>query len=357
MMVDYPIINEYRPLLYTLETIVMVIFLELSLYFFFKYSQKKKKGIKTYVELNWALICLTFSIGYALFMLEEYFYVHRPLFISLAYLSFCIGGLIFSYRVESSKELKTKYLFTIICSIMPFFILFLFIAMPSNLQTFASLMASPAYALLGLYFTIAIKRIWGHYKLLSLGFLFGIALWLGGFALTSQVVMNFFGTLMIRVVGNIIMIIGTSMFGVFLTTLPSLDEIGWQDKIKYVIITNHSGKCIYNENIKTKKEINEVLLGGYLSGLQALIKTTMKDTSSLKSISKENEAFLIEEGNNILAIMIVEQELSLLNYHLKQLVDKFEEFFKDTLVNWKGSTAIFMPTKQLLRDIIPLEKN
>ena len=355
-MTEYPIMGEYRNLLFTLETIVFVIFLELSLYFFYKYSQKRKEGMQPYVELNWAIIFLTFSIGMVLFIFEEYLYVHRPLFLSIAYLCFCVGGAIFSYRAESSKELKTKYFFTILCCITPIAVVILFFVIPTQLQSFSALMATPAYILLILYFSIAIRKIWGHYKLLSIGFLVGIVLWLGGFALTSQIALDIFGTLLIRVIGNILMIIGTILFGVFLTILPSLDEIGWQDKIKYIILTTHSGKCLYNENIRKKKEINEVLLGGYLTGLQIFIKTMMKDDSSLKSISKEKEAFLIEEGKDILAIMIVEKELHLLQYHLKKLVQKFEEFFKEPLANWKGDSAIFKPTKHLLREIIPLEK-
>ncbi len=355
-MTDYPIIGEYREVLYTLETIVFFLFLELSVYFFYKYFQKRGEGNKFGVELNWAIIFLTFSVGWILFMIEEFLYVHRTLFLSLAYLSFCIGGIIFSYRVESSGELKTKFFFTISCCLIPIFVLILFFIIPSQLQLFAILMAAPAYVLLTLYFFIAIKKIWGYYHLLSIGFFIGIALWLGGFALTSQLALNIAGTLFIRVIGNLIMIIGTVMIGIFLTSLPSLDEIGWQDKIKYIIIVTHSGKCLYNENVKNQMEINEVLLGGYLTGIQLFIKTAFKDSSSLKTISKEKEAFIIEEGKNVLAIMIVEQELNLLRYHLKKLVKKFEAFFGENVKTWKGDTEIFKPTKYLLREIIPLQK-
>ncbi|NHI91252.1 MAG: hypothetical protein EAX96_02030 [Candidatus Lokiarchaeota archaeon] len=356
-MAIFPIIGEYRGILMVLETIVVIIFLEFSLYFFFKYSQKKKKSIPTYVELNWGIIFLSFSLGAYIFIIEEFFYVYRPLFLIIAYLCFSIGGIIFSYRTETSKELKTKYFFTIFSSFVSSVILILFIMMPEILQVFAALMAVPAYALLLLYFSIAIKKIWVRYKLSSVVFLTGIIFWLIGFAFTSGIALEFFQTLFIRVIGNILIIMGTIALGFFITTLPSLDEIGWKDKIKYIIITTSSGKCLYNENIKEKKNINEVLLGGYLSGLQIFIKTTMKDQSSLQSLSKEKEAFLIEEGKNILAIMIVEQKLEILKYYLKKIVEKFEDFFSEVFKDWKGDASIFKPTKYLIKELIQFEED
>ena len=355
-MVSFPITGEYRQVLIVLESIVAIIFIEFSGYFFYKYSQNKKKSIPSHIELNWAILFLTFSVGGFLFMIEEFLYVHRPLIISIAYLSLCIGGLIFSYRIESSKELNTKYFFTILGTFILFIILIIFLILPSELQTFAPLLGASTYILLFLYFTLAISKIWGNFKLLSIGFFFGLMSWFIGFTLTSAVALEIFQTLFIRVIGNILMIVGTICLGIFVSSLPSLDEIGWQDNIKYIIITTKSGKCLYNENIKTKKEINEVLLGGYLSGLQLFIQTTFKDKSSLKGISKEKESFLMQEGKHILAIMIVERELELLKYHLRKLVEKFEDFYGETLKEWKGDTVLFKPTKYLLRDVIPLKK-
>ncbi|MHA1783762.1 MAG: hypothetical protein ACTSVY_07730 [Candidatus Helarchaeota archaeon] len=355
-MIDYPIVGEWRYVLFPLEFIIVVIFLEISVYFFYKHLQNLSKSIPSFIEVNWGVIFLSFSISWIFFLFADYYYVNRSLILTLGYFSLTMGGLFFAYRIESSKTLNTKYFFTIFSVGTIIVLVTTLLIVPSMLQSVAALLSVPAYAILALYFFKVIQKIWVKFKWLSIGLIIGVFLWLFGYALSAQIFQDIFNMTAIRAIGDILNIFGILLISYFINTIPSLSEIGWQDKIKYIILTTHSGKCLYNENFKEKKQINEVLLAGYLSGVQIFLKTAMKSKSSLTGISKGEETFMVEEGESILGILIVEQELEILKHYLKKIVKNFEVFFQDSLKDWNGNVKLFQPTKEMINDIILINK-
>lgn len=360
-MVDFPILNypiygPIRELMLSLEIVMTTIILEISTYFFIKYWNNKKNKIPTVVEFDWGIIFLGFSLTYISYIIGDYFYFNRQISLIIAYFCLGISGLIFSYHIELTKMLNTKFLFSVFTAAVLITILLTFLFATAIMQIIASFSLLPAYILLLIYFLKISKKIWLKYKFQSIGLFLAIFLWLFGYAVTTDISIRIFNGFYIRVIGDIIIVIGMLSLGFFLNSIPSLSEIGWQREIKYIILLEHSGICLFHENFQEKKAINEIILAGALSAIKIFMETTLKAGPKIRVISEKEDVFLIEEGKYIVGVLIVKEELEILKYLLKKIINQFEGFFSEILKDWQGDSDLFKPAKKLIDDTLSIEK-
>lgn len=353
-MVEFPITGPYRQPIMTLELIIIFIVFEISLYFFQKYINNRKNSYISFVEFDWGVIFLTYGLANTCYIFTAFFYVIRVNILIIAYLLTAIGGLIFSYHIESTKTINTKYFFTIFMSSLIITLLVTNFYSASIMRIFAWLSTIPAYILLFFYFFRVSKKLWSKYKRLSIGLFIGVFLWLFGFAATSDIVINLFNSFFIRLIGDIGIIIGITIIGIFLNFIPSLSEIGWQQKIKYLTLFSKAGICYYDEIFQKKIGSEDLILSGALSGVKIFIENLLKNDHELKVLSRENDVYLFEEGKYAIGVLVVQEELEILKYKLKQIIAKFEEFFGEILPNWNGFRGVFQPTNNIINDVLEI---
>ena len=182
-----------------------------------------------------------------------------------------------------------------------------------------------------------------------------ILIWFIGYAGNTDITLRLFGTIWIHVIGDVLIILGIGLVAFFVNTIPSLNEIGWREKIKYILLTTTSGISIYSENFREQKAVNELLLAGGIWGIDVFLKSIL-DEARLKTISKGSDVILIEKGNLIMGLFIVEQDLKLLRYLLRKLILQFEFYYSSILHDWKGDLSLFKPTKHLINSIFAYKK-
>jgi hypothetical protein len=267
-----------------------------------------------------------------------------------------IGGILFFYHIESSKPRKPKFIFTPIFITVLFILIFSYIFLTSLLQLIASTVSFLAYAALISYFLLVVKKIWTYYKFTSMGLFLGIVFWLVGYAGNTDIAVTLFNGFYIRVIGDFVILIGMILMGFFLNSIPSLGEIGWQKKLKYILLTTKGGVSLFMENFQERQPVDELLLAGALSGINIFMNSVMVDKGKIRVISRGADKFLLNEGEKIIGILVVEQELEILKYFLKELVRQFEEFYAHILTNWNGNIELFMPTKHLVDNIFSIPK-
>jgi len=355
-VVGFPITGPYRELLLTLEFIILFTFMELSIFFFSKFWKNRKESNRSIVEFDWGVFFACFGTAKIFFIMGDFFGFDHIIFPTYGYFSLAIGGTIFLYHIESNKILPTKFFSTAFFGIFTLVLLVVFLVNPQIIKTVAYSLGFGAFAILLFYFSIILRRIWNQYRLNSIGLLIGISLWLLGFLGTSDVAIALFNGFEIRIAGDIGLLTSLLCVGLFLNSIPSLAEIGWQGKVKYVILTTRTGINLYTENFQEKKTgLNEVLVAGALWGVQSFLQTVLSD-SHLRVLSKGTDVILMEYGKHIVGILIVEQELETLKLLLKKLVTEFEYFYADIVENWKGDLSIFKPTAHLINEIFSLKK-
>ncbi len=357
-MAQFPIESPDRQLLMALELVIIFFSMEIAIYFFQKYWNNKKNEVPSYVELDWGILFLSYSITNVWFIFSAYyaFPQFRINFLLLGYLSIAIGGLFFTYHIESRKIINSRGVFTVFSSAVTAMLFLTYFTASSILQTLATLSMVPAYGLLFFYFLMVCKKLWKGYKIQSISLFVGISSWLIGYAGTSDAMINLFGGFYIRIYADILIITAMGVISFFLNQIPSLSEIGWQQRIKYIILLSRSGICLYHENFREKREMSDIILAGAISGIKSFMEATLKSQPKLKVISKEKDTFIIEEGKYIIGTVIADQELEILKYLLRKIINQFEEFFKDILQNWIGVTDVFKPAKNIINSILAIEK-
>ena len=356
-MVNFPLYDQpFRAILIPLEVLIALIFIEISIYFLSRYWTNKKTATPSTVELDWSVIFGSFGISFFFYIYGDFFQSgNRNLFLFCAYLAQAIGGTLFLYHLELTKTLKTNFKLTIFTSSLIIVLVVLYTFFPTILQTSAYFIQFFAIAIVIIYFLRVIKRIWSFYKAHSLGLLLGILIWFTGCCGFTDIAISLFGTIWIRVIGDLLIIIGIGLVAFFVNTIPSLNEIGWREKIKYILLTTTSGLSIYSENFREQKAVNELLLAGGIWGIDTFLKNIL-DEARLKTISRGSEIILVEKGNVIMGVFIVEQDLKLLRYLLRKLILQFEFYYSSILVDWKGDLNLFKPTKHLINSIFAYKK-
>ncbi|MHA1264022.1 MAG: hypothetical protein ACTSRS_02205 [Candidatus Helarchaeota archaeon] len=353
-MVEYPITGIYREPLLTIELLLIFIFMELSIYFFSCYLLNKKKDVPSVVELDWAIMFGSFGITYIFYVMGDFFAadfrLDRGLFIVLGYLTLVIGGAIFLYHVERSRTFYTGYKLAALALSFAAVFIGLYLFSPDILQLVGSGLSFFAFGIIILYFLIIIHKIWYFYKIHSIGLFIGIFLWIIGYMGATDIASEFFGGFFIRVISDLAIIVGMLFVGFFVNSIPSLNTIGWQDKIKYVMLITKSGVTVYSENFQEHKQVNSVLVAGTLYGIDAFFKNIIKN-AKLKVITQGTDVILIEEGELVTGILVTEQNLELFHYLLKKLVLQFEFYYLRLLMKWGGDTTLFMPTQFLIKKI------
>jgi len=356
-MISYPIEDPlYRVILISIELLIAFIFMEIASYFLYKYWTNKKTKTPSTVELDWSIIFGCFGIAFFFYIYGDFFASgNRNLFLVCAYLSITIGGTLFIYHLELTKTINTHFKLTIFTSCLIGVFIILYAVFPMILQISASFISFFAFVIVIVYFLRVIKRIWSFYKAHSTGLLLAILIWIIGYSGNTDMAINLFGTIWIRILGDCLILTGIVLVGFFVNTIPSLNEIGWREKIKYIILTTISGVSIYSENFREQKEVNEILLAGGIWGLDIFLKNIL-DEANLKTISRGSDVYLVEKGSIIMGIFIVEQDLKLLRYLLKKLILQFEFYYSSILIDWKGDLNLFKPTKHLINSIFAYKK-
>ncbi|NVM53483.1 MAG: winged helix-turn-helix transcriptional regulator, partial [Candidatus Helarchaeota archaeon] len=118
-----------------------------------------------------------------------------------------------------------------------------------------------------------------------------------------------------------------------------------------LILDNNSGIALFEKDLGDMR-INPDLVGGFLHALQSFGREISEKESSMKTLTYENYQFQIENGEYVRAALILQGTPNLfLISRLKILVKKFEEKFKNHLINFTGNLRLFEPTNDLFREL------
>lgn len=130
-------------------------------------------------------------------------------------------------------------------------------------------------------------------------------------------------------------------------TLPSRKDLEWKKTLKYIIIIKKSGLTLFSKqllvqenNINENKQ-NDLLFGGALVGISAIIQEAVQK-SKLKIIQQEDNAILIEEGENVFLSIICDKELPIIRKRMLQFLQDFETFFKELIERDAIETTSFI---------------
>lgn len=318
--------------------IIPIIFIQIALIFIRQWYKEKKKRLNNLIILSYGNFYLFFAISLLITVTISVFPPpddYYRFFFMISSLFKGVGGLIFSYGIEREfqKIRKTRYIFTIIFLILtltiPFVVIFpnfnsfynFFNILNSIFPMFATL-----YFIINTFGDIRKKLIWA---------LIGMILTSFNFLLVQDIrfkfIINFveFHPLMIiffkvaAIIGEFMILLGFTGYSFFL-------ESQWKDNlISVYIIDKNRDLSIYHKNFLESEIKKEHWFAGGISGITRLIKNLTKTDKDVDIIEFKDKLILLEPGKDILAVMIIKNNLLNARYLLREIISRIESYFVD----------------------------
>jgi hypothetical protein len=171
-----------------------------------------------------------------------------------------------------------------------------------------------------------------------------------GFGATTDFVVNMV-SLNLRLIGDLLQIVGIIIFSISFTKLPSLSEQNWKDKIDKLFLMRESGICIYYKFFKGAKAIREEQnISGAINTIKMILQELSHDKGEMV-IEKEGKVLITYQGKYITGVIIADQNLNSLNFLLKRLIEKVEFLYSNIIRDWDGAMEIFRPIENLTQEI------
>ena len=336
---------------FDISLIFMKILLAGFLFYHWYHQRGKKTGYQILLILG--IFILSLALSRIFYIIHDFYYYDVPYnFIDtelkyIAQIIQTVGVTILIYAME--KIFSKKHVVSFLCFILLIFNVIGFFGLTSELIHTIINYSIPL--LLGTYFIILfyfvshimapdIKR-----KLsISLG---GFILYFLGVVGDTEFAMNLLG-LEIRILADILKMLGLLLFTWSLYDLSSFGEFLWKDKLLHIFIIHDSGQNIYTHSFQAGKEFDEDLVSGGLVGISAFLKEIINSEKHLEVIDHQDIKIIFKYGTNFVVAVTCLENLQMIHFQLAEFIHEFETFYQDILPNWAGNVDIFQPTKYLI---------
>ena len=354
---EFPLEGPLREPLIILESIILFFFLELACYFWFRVRSHDKE-IKSLQEKAyiWLFLGLYFML---IFYIVADFFADTPetrtLFLNFGYFGEMFGSFIFLYIMENQVVFIKKHLITTIFGIMMTIHIILFFTAIQYTQTVSWVFLYLLILFLFLYIRALTSKIhlkdpqgkfnWDLIKIFT-----GFFCLCFGFALTTDFAISLFG-LGIRLLGDILQLFSILFISLFFTSVPSLLEYYWQEKLESIFLLMKSGLCIYYKFFREQIEgLDETLVSGQLATVRIILEE-ITDSEGVTIIEKQEKTTVIQPGQFIIGVSISDEHLNSIQILLKTFVEKIEKIYYKIFKIWDGNLSVFKPIEKIANDI------
>lgn len=349
--------------LYFVEVTITI---ELFLFFIFGWRREERQK-KLDIASILAVYFLCLAIGRIIFIFHDYYLpVIYPLeanIITIFWLAgtgvSLLGMIAFIYLAEIIIPKNTHYLFTIL-SVVTLVSIFLFPLKIAQgiLYGMLPLIFLIGFTFLGYLIRKTIGSVRRNFILVFIGFLiFGV-----GQGFNTEWIREWFTNeraFDVQPIGLLLIISGLGFIALAFWRLPSFSEIEWHSKMLslYVITKEHGICCLYYPfREEAEGQMAPQLVSGGVTGISALLKEMISSKQQLKEIDHEDIKILFEYGRYTNTALLVEKDLSIYRYKLRQFVDEFESQFRKFFLDWSGSVIEFESAAEIIARIFEQPK-
>ena len=353
----YFIEGPFREISLISEWIIVFFALEISLIFWLRIRNKKKKELKSLQEKAYLWLFFWYSIAYIFYIIGDYYVdvSFRLSFYYIAYFFHIIGALSFIRIIEKFKIFIKKYFFTTLFSILFMIFLILFFFNSPFVRNYIYVF----YPVFGVFLLLYLKALYHDcYKkvelknfksdLLKLGIGFGLLVL--GYIMAVDIVVNIFG-FGIRILGTFFQLIGFLFLFLFFISSPSFSEYDWQEKIKSVLIMYKSGLFIYKKDFQESIDsVDDLITTGTLTILKMMLET-FTEKEDISVIEKKGKVIIIQPGIDIVGAIICDEKLNSIQILLNNFIERIETIYSHILTNWDGDLNVFKLIEGIAKEI------
>ena len=354
----YPLIEPLREPLLILEWIMIFLISEVAFLLYMRVKNKEMK-LSNMIEKAYIIFLLSYSLMSVFYIIGDY-YMETPLsrliIFNIGYFFRMLMGLAFIYQIEKYQTILRKYIFSKIFLILTIVTVILFFtAIDITQYASVALYWIPIFSIFLIYTIKILKkpretqeihniRIKIYFSILG-GIFIGL-----GFGATSDLFLIMFG-LNFRIVGQIFQMIGIVILALFFTSLPSLAEQDWKNKIDKIFLMRASGICVYYKFFRDQSsKRDEQNISSAINTIKMILKEISHDEGEMV-IEKEGKVLITSQGKYITGVIIADQNLNSLNFLLKRLIEKVEFLYSNIIRDWDGAMEIFLPIENITQEL------
>lgn len=316
--------------------LVTVLLLEVAGLFFVQY-RKSRETLSLLLT-----ICFCGFSGSSIFYFLRFFVLSDPSFyrveVTLRFIAFATFIYMFEHKV---KKWRFPFL-TLYCVVC-------IIAILTLPYTIAYISGFTIYgAALGVFwfFVRAFRETDGKVRRNIGKAIIGAFVLGSGIGLSADLVVQMGGQFLIAL-GLLIQLAGMILMGLSFYGIRSTDEFLWHSEVQSLFVIFNS-LCIYAYSIEQDTALKEAdLYGGGLASVLIVAQSIVKSEEPPEHIEYQNLNFLVRvgkqnfAGSQVIVVLLVKKNLSILNEKLERYLFAFEDQFKDILGNWTGDISSF----------------
>lgn len=96
--------------------------------------------------------------------------------------------------------------------------------------------------------------------------------------------------------------------------------------------------------------MSSVMIGGVMEMVKSVLQQVLQQ-GSLKVLDFKDKKIVVEQGQNVAVVIIVDAVSDSLNVLLHDFTAKFERFFSAMLKDWAGDSSVFEPARVLIKEV------
>ncbi|MBD3211407.1 MAG: hypothetical protein GF311_02275 [Candidatus Lokiarchaeota archaeon] len=358
MITQFVIEGALKDVIIVIEWITFFLLIELSFLLWRKLREKERK-LDLYGDRGFLFLFLGYSFMWFFIVIADHYISSASkgnIVLTIAFSIGIFGAFMFIFLTERKINFYKRFLFsTIYVILFLIFIIFNFIDFQLA-ATFSTLF----WILFFIYMVFYIKRLKGSYYLeiknrkfradlieFSIGTVF-VAI---GYQLTTRLVVSQLN-LSFRLAGNIFQIIGILLLFLFFTSISSLSELHWKEKIESILLAHKSGLLIYNKNMSSEEDYSkESLKSGGIVGIEMILDNIVSGMD-YSIIQRDNKNIIVYSGDHLYGIIISDEVLRLHKLFLSKLVSRIETLYDHILPDWRGNLKVFSPIEDIVDNML-----
>ncbi|TFF90094.1 MAG: hypothetical protein EU548_04745 [Promethearchaeota archaeon] len=355
MVVD--IITNLHIVISSIQLTVTLLFVFL---FYNEWRKQKRTKNEQYIPLALMIGYLLLSIGF--FMLINSNYLFGSLYLDLlleigTYFNLMLGACIvvigiFVFVAERILKIKHYFMIYLLAIGIAFFLL-ISLDIPYKFIIYI-ILVSPISILVFLFRFRLIKRTSGKIRQKMSIAVIGYTGAIISVLFIIQVILE--KNPVIPLETKILTLISSIIFGYGFYTIPSFSEFDWETKIRHLYLLTPEGICLFQHSFKARSIRDDDLFGGSLMAIQNILKDMMQSDKNLSVIDHQDAKIIFKQSKSIIAIMVADQELYIVDRKLEQLLNEFELSFGEMMKDWSGNVSLFQSLKYNVSKIFELKE-
>ncbi len=330
----------------------LIVFLTFSGFAYFLLQYLRPASTRSARYLAWSFLFFGAAGNYIAYIIADYFNTDpasREMSLLYGFAAIASGAFTFVGITEWIEKSRHRP-YTIVAAILLGYILVtLLVNVIVNNRLIEFIMGIPLVLAFMIHYFRSLTKLLNYTRgILTplIVFSVSILLILTGMILFSDLWLPLFG-LAARVIGELCIIIGLSLFLPTFEHIPRPEEFDWMTKIRGILVIYHNGVPLFSRFWREGKIVDGPgLISGALEAVKAVLQEMMGQ-EKLNTVTFEDQTLIWEYREHFSAVIFADESLKSLRVRLKQFTDEFANLFGPALEDWRGNNDVFMPAETI----------